>query len=68
MKDLQNWRISDGIDFISYVKYIIAVTDPEYRPGFNITLKKLVEILDRIIIISSFSCIDLRRKIKKKYI
>jgi hypothetical protein len=53
------------MDFASYVKHIITAIDPEYRP--SLTLEKFDEILDRIIIISSFSFIDLKKKIKKKY-
>jgi len=67
MKDLQRWRTSDGMDFISCVEHVMTATDPEPRPGINVTLEELDEILDRIIVISSFSSIDLRRKIIKKY-
>jgi hypothetical protein len=45
----------------------MTITDLKPRPGPNITLEKFDEILDRIIIISSFLSIDLKKKIKKKY-
>jgi DNA ligase 4 len=67
MKDLQSWRTGDGMDFASCVKHVMAVTDPERRPGPNVTLEELDEILDRIAAISSFSSIDLRRRMKEKY-
>jgi DNA ligase 4 len=67
MKDLQSWRTNDGIDFASCVKRVISATDPEPRPGPNVTLEKLNEILDRITATSSFSSIDLRKRMKKKY-
>jgi hypothetical protein len=56
------------MDFASCVKHIMAVTDPEYRPGPNVILEELNEIFDRIAAISSFLFIDLRRRIKKKYV
>jgi DNA ligase-4 len=67
MKDLQSWRTSDGMDFASCVEHVIAATDPEHRPGPNVTLEELDEILDRIAATSSFSSIDLRRRMKEKY-
>jgi DNA ligase-4 len=67
MKDLQSWRTSDGMDFASCVEHVMAATDPEHRPGPNVTLEKLDEILDRITATSSFSSIDLRRRMKEKY-
>jgi hypothetical protein len=54
------------MDFASCVKHVMAVTDLKYRP--SLILEELDEILDRIIIISSFLSIDLRRRIKEKYI
>jgi hypothetical protein len=57
MKDLQSWKTSNGIDFISCVKHIMAVTDFEHR--LSLTLEKLNEILDRIVTISSFLYKDL---------
>jgi DNA ligase-4 len=67
MKDLQSWRTSDGMDFASCVEYVMAATDFEHRPGPNVTLEELDEILDRIAAISSFLSIDLRRRMKEKY-
>jgi hypothetical protein len=55
------------MDFASCVKHVMTATDPKHRPGFNITLEELDEILDRITVISSFLSIDLKRKIKEKY-
>ncbi len=46
----------------------MVATDPEHKPGPNITLEELDEILDRITTISSFSSIDLRRRMKEKYV
>jgi hypothetical protein len=65
MKDLQSWRINNNIDFASCVKHIMAAIDSKHRP--SLTLEEFDEILDRIIAISSFLSIDLRRRIKKKY-
>jgi hypothetical protein len=45
----------------------MTIIDPKYRPGLNVTLEKLNEILDRITVISSFSFIDLRKRMKEKY-
>jgi hypothetical protein len=53
------------MDFVFCVKHVMAVTDFEHRP--SLTLEKFDEILDRIIIISSFLSINLRKRIKKKY-
>ena len=39
MKDLQSWRTSDGMDFASCVEHVMAATDPEHRPGPNVTLE-----------------------------
>jgi hypothetical protein len=44
----------------------MVTIDPEHRP--NLIFKEFDEILDRITIISSFSSIDLKRKIKEKYV
>jgi hypothetical protein len=65
MKYLRSWRISNGMDFVFYVKYVMAVIDSKHRSGPSVTLEELDEILDRITIISSFSSIDLRKRIKK---
>jgi RNase adaptor protein for sRNA GlmZ degradation len=43
----------------------MAATDSEHRP--SLILEELDEILDQIITTSSFSSIDLRRRIKEKY-
>src|SRR5450755_4341446 len=67
MKDLQNWKTSDGMDFASCVKYIITATDFEHRPGPNITLEKFNEIFDRIVITLPFLSIDLKKRINEKY-
>jgi DNA ligase-4 len=67
MKDLQSWRTSDSMDFASCVEHVMAATDPEHRPSPNVTLEELDEIFDRIAAISSFSSIDLRRRMKEKY-
>jgi DNA ligase 4 len=56
------------MDFASCVKYVISVTDLEHRPGPNVIFEKLDEILNRIVTISSFSFIDLRRRMKKEYV
>jgi DNA ligase 4 len=55
------------MDFASCIKRVISATDPEPRPGPNVTLEELNEILDRITATSSFLFIDLRRRIKEKY-
>jgi hypothetical protein len=55
------------VDFVSYVKRVIAVTDPGPRPGLTIIFNKFDKFFDRIIIISQFLFIDLRKKIRKKY-
>jgi DNA ligase N terminus len=39
MGDLQHWRTSEGVDFASCVERVMAATDPESRPGPNITLE-----------------------------
>jgi hypothetical protein len=68
MKDLQNWKISNNMDFIFCVKYVMAATDSEYRSDPNIILEEFDEIFDRITAILSFLSIDLKRRMKKKYI
>jgi DNA ligase-4 len=45
----------------------MATTDPDPRPGPNVTLEDINEILDRVAATSSFSSIDLRRRVRKKY-
>jgi len=67
MKDLRSWRTSDDIDFASCVERVMATTDPDPRPGPNVTLEDINKILDRVAAISSFSSIDLRRRVGKKY-
>lgn len=37
-KDLENWKASDGMDFASCVKHVMAVTDCEHRHGPDVTL------------------------------
>jgi hypothetical protein len=54
------------MDFASYVKYIMITINLKYRP--SLTFEKFNEILDRITIISSFLSIDLKKKIKEKYV
>jgi hypothetical protein len=67
MKDLQSWRTSDGMGFTSCVKRVITATDANPRPDPGVTLEGINKILDRIAAISSFSSIDLKRRVSKKY-
>ena len=46
MKDLQNWKTSDGLDFASCVERVMAVTHCELRCSPNVTLEELDDILD----------------------
>jgi DNA ligase-4 len=55
------------MDFASCVKHIIAAINFKHRPDPNVTFEKLDEILDRITAISSFSSIDLKKRMKEKY-
>jgi len=41
LKDLQNWRTSDGVDFASCVERVMAATDSEQRPGPDVTLLEI---------------------------
>jgi DNA ligase 4 len=45
----------------------MAAIDCEFRYNSNIIFEEFDEIFDQIIIISSFSFIDLRERIKEKY-
>src|SRR5450755_2557861 len=56
------------MDFVSCVKHVMAVTDFEHRSGPNVIFEELDEIFDRIVIISSFLFIDLRERMKEKYV
>jgi DNA ligase-4 len=67
LKDLQRWRAMDGSDSASCVERVMAATDSELRPGPSMTLEELDEILDRIAATSSFSSVDLRERVKAKY-
>ena len=67
LKDLQNWRTSDGVDFASCVERVMAATDSEQRPGPDVTLLEIDEILDRIAATSAFSSVDLKERTKEKY-
>jgi DNA ligase 4 len=64
---LQNWKINNNIDFVFYIKREMAAIDYKFRYNPNIILEKLNEILDQIAAISSFSTVNLRKRIKKKY-
>jgi DNA ligase 4 len=46
----------------------MAATDSESRPALSVTLEELDEILDRIVATSSFSSVDLRERVKVKYV
>jgi DNA ligase 4 len=67
MKDLQNWKTSDGLDFASCVERVMVVTDCEPSCGPNVTLEELDDILDQIAATSAFSSVRLKEKIRKKY-
>jgi DNA ligase-4 len=67
MKDLQNWKINNNIDFVSYIKRVMAAINYESRYNPNIILEELNEILDQIAAISSFSSVSLKERIKEKY-
>jgi DNA ligase 4 len=67
LKDLQNWRTIDGSDLASCVERVMAATDSEPRLGPSVALEELDEILDRIAATSSFSSVDLRERVKAKY-
>jgi hypothetical protein len=60
LKNLQNWRAIDGSDFASCVERGMAATDSESKPGPNMTLEELDEVLDRIAATSPFSSVDLQ--------
>jgi hypothetical protein len=68
MKNLQSWRIDNNINFIFCVEYVMTVIDSEHRSDLSVIFEKLNEIFDRITAISSFSFIDLKKKMKEKYI
>jgi DNA ligase 4 len=68
MKNLQNWKINNNINFASYIERVTTAIDPESKFNSNIILEKLDKILDRIIAISPFSFIDLKRRMEKRYI
>jgi DNA ligase 4 len=68
LKDLQNWRTRDGSDLASCVERVITATDFGSRPGTSVTLEELDKILDRIAATLSFSSVDLRERVKVKYI
>jgi hypothetical protein len=44
MKDLQNWKTSDGLDFAFCVESVMATTDCEPRLGPNVALGGLDDI------------------------
>lgn len=67
MKDLQNWKTSNGLDFVSCVERVMAVTDCEPRCSPNVTLEELDNILDQIAAISAFLSVRFKEKIRKKY-
>ena len=46
----------------------MAATDSEPRPGPSVTLEELDEILNRIAATLSFSSVDLRERVKVKYV
>jgi hypothetical protein len=49
--------------FASCVKRVMIVTDADFRLDPDVTLEGINEILDRIVVISSFLSIDLRRRV-----
>lgn len=67
MKDLQNWRTKGNIDFASCVDRVMSATDIEPRPGPDVTLKEIDEVLDRIAATSSLSSVTLRERANEKY-
>jgi hypothetical protein len=67
MKDLQSWKINNNIDFVSYIERVIVVINYEFRYNSNMIFEEFDEILDQIIIISSFSSVSLRERVKEKY-
>ena len=62
---MQSWKTSNSIDFAFCVKHVMAAIDSEHKP--SLILEKFDEILDRIVATSSFSSIDLRRRMKENY-
>ncbi len=67
LKDLQNWRTNDGMNFASCVERVMSATDSEPRHGPSATVEELDETLDRIAATSSFSSVYLRERIKEKH-
>jgi DNA ligase-4 len=55
------------MDFAFYIRRVMVVTDSQPKSDPNVIFEELDEILDRIIIISPFSFIDLKKEIKRKY-
>lgn len=55
-------------DFVSYVDRAVAAMDPKSRPIPRVILKELNEIFNRIVATSSFSSVDLRERVRVKYV
>jgi hypothetical protein len=55
------------VNFAFCVKRVIIIIDPDFKPGLIIIFKEFDKFFDQIIIISQFSFIDLRKRIRKKY-
>jgi DNA ligase-4 len=60
MKDLQVWKTSGGLDFITSVERVIATADSEPRAGLELTLEELDDVLDQVIALLSFSSASLQ--------
>jgi DNA ligase 4 len=56
-----------GMDFASCVERVMSATDSEPRHGPSATVEELDETLDRIAVTSSFSSVNLRKRIKERH-
>jgi hypothetical protein len=64
LRQLQNWRASDGADFAFCMERLMSATDAETRHGSSVTLEELDETLDGVAATSS-SSIDLREGLRQ---
>jgi DNA ligase 4 len=64
LKELQQWRDSDGPGFASAVQRVMSATDAGPRSQRNVTVEEIDETLDRMASRSPFSSIELQENVK----
>jgi DNA ligase 4 len=66
LKDLQQWRTRDGVDFASSVGRVMSATDSALQPDSGVTVDWVDEVLDQIAARSSFSSPKLRTDVQAR--